>query len=324
VQADPRHRGEPWASLLCAPLKVGERVTGAIALASSTPVSYTAADLKLLNTLALQTASAIENARLFERTVEAARERERLLALHKELELAARIQADLFPAFLPQVAGYGIAARNRPARQCGGDYYDVLAVPAAQAEGTLVLCVADVSGKGLPASLLMSSMQATLRALLGRVPSLAELAAQANDLLYATTSPNKYVTAAFLELERESGRGRYVSAGHTSCLHVRASGEVSWLASTGTPLGLMPGAAYEETPLAVEGGDAVVLFSDGVPEAQNEAGDEFGEERLAALVQSAASEPAAVIVDRIFTALDAFAGAAPQYDDITVLVTKRA
>jgi phosphoserine phosphatase RsbU/P len=324
VQADPRRRGEPWASLLCAPLKVGERVTGAIALASSTPVSYTAADLKLLNTLALQTASAIENARLFERTVEAARERERLLALHKELELAARIQADLFPAALPQVAGYGLAARNRPARQCGGDYYDVLAVPSPAGGDRLVLCVADVSGKGLPASLLMSNMQATLRALLGRVHSLAELAAQANDLLHATTSANKYVTAALLELEPSSGTGRYVSAGHTNCLHVSARGEVRWLASTGTPLGLIPGLPYGETTITLERGDLAVLFSDGVPEAQDEAGEEFSEERLAALVQSAASEPAAVIVDRIFTALDAFAGAAPQYDDITVLVTKRA
>jgi serine phosphatase RsbU (regulator of sigma subunit) len=323
VQADPRRRNEPWASLLCAPLKVGERVTGAIALASDTPVSYTAADLKLLSTLALQTASAIENARLFERTVEAARERERLLALHKELELAARIQADLFPATLPLVAGFSIAARNRPARQCGGDYYDVLAVPSPEGGDSLVLCVADVSGKGLPASLLMSNMQATLRALLGRVRSLAELAAQANDLLHATTSPNKYVTAALLELEPGTGRGRYVSAGHTSCLHVSAGGEVSWLASTGTPLGLIPGLPYGETTLTLERGDAVVLFSDGVPEAQDEAGEEFGEDRLAALVAEHRDADAADLVDRIVSAVDTFAAAAPQYDDVTVLVARR-
>ena len=322
VQGDSRRVDEPWASLLCAPLKVGERVTGAIVLASGAPVSYTAADLKLLNTLALQTASALENARLFERTVQAARERERLLALHKELELAARIQADLFPAALPRVAGYDFAARNRPARQCGGDYYDVLPIAGADG-GRLLFCVADVSGKGLPASLLMSSMQATLRALLGRLSSLPDLAMHANDLLHATTPPNKYVTAALLELDTASGSGRYVSAGHTDTLHLRATGETCWLASTGTPLGLMPGLPYGETTFAMGPGDVVVLFSDGVSEAQDAAGEEFGEARLAEVVSAARVEPAAAIVARVFDAIDAFAGAAPQYDDITLLVLKR-
>ena len=321
VASDPRRREEPWASAICAPLKVGERVTGAIVLATATPAAYTAGDLKLLNTIALQTATAIENARLFERAVQAARERERLLALHKELELAARIQADLFPAVLPAVAGYEIAARNRSARQCGGNYYDVLPLDAS---GRVLFCVADVSGKGLPASLLMSNTQATLRALLGHVDSLSRLASRANELLHATTSANKYVTAALLELDPGPGRARYVSAGHTDCLHVTADGEIRWLRSTGAPLGLLAGVPYDETSFSLEPGDAVALFSDGVPEAQNEAGDEFGEARLASLVQSARDQPAAGIVEGLFAAIDAFAGHAPQYDDVTLLVIRRA
>ena len=156
-------------------MKVGERVIGLIALGSTVPMAYTAAELKLVNTLALQTATAIENARLFERTIQAAQEREQLLALHQaaelaraklesEMKLAARIQADLFPAELPQPDGYHLAARNRPARRCGGDYYDALTLRRRprQAQERLLLCVADVSGKGLPAALLMSNMQATL------------------------------------------------------------------------------------------------------------------------------------------------------------------
>lgn len=322
VRADPRCAGETWSSLLCAPLKIGERVTGVIALASTEPVAYTAADLKLLNTLALQTATAFENARLFERTVQAARERERLLALHKELELAARIQADLFPASLPDVPGYDIAARNRSARQCGGDYYDVLPVPGGAQPGVL-FCVADVSGKGLPASLLMSNMQATLRALLGHIVSLPVLAAEANDLLHATTPANKYVTAALLELAPATGEARYVSAGHTDCLHLGADGEEHWLKSTGTPLGLMAGLPYQQTAMRLQPGDIIALFSDGVPEAQTESGDEFGEARLAAVVRDAAAESASAIVSRVFDAVDAFAGGAPQYDDVTVLIVKR-
>ena len=129
-----------------------------IALGSTMPMAYTAAELKLLNTLALQTATAIENARLFERTMQAAHERERLMALHQaaelaraklesEMTLAARIQADLFPAALPQVDGYELAARNRPARRCGGDYYDALSLAGAEGDDRLLLCVADVPAR---------------------------------------------------------------------------------------------------------------------------------------------------------------------------------
>jgi sigma-B regulation protein RsbU (phosphoserine phosphatase) len=318
-------------SLVCAPLKVGEQVIGAIALASTLPMAYEARELKLLSTLALQAATAIENARLFERTVQASEERERLLALNqaaevakagyeRELELAARIQVDLFPSALPRVDGYDVAARNRPAKRCGGDYYDALVA----ADATVLYCVADVSGKGLPASLLMSHMQATLRALLGRTSSITELAAQASDLLHGSTAGNKYVTAALLELDPASGAARYVSAGHIDSWLVRYDGETVPLASTGAPLGLLPpGLPYEETRVVLAPGDVVVLCSDGVTDAQNEAGEEFGEERLGAIVKASRAEGADVMVSRVFEAIDAFAGAAPQFDDITMLVVCR-
>jgi sigma-B regulation protein RsbU (phosphoserine phosphatase) len=336
VEADPRRikDGTGVRSLLCAPLKVGERVIGVIALGSDAPAAYTAAELKLLNTLALQTATAIENARLFERTIEAARERERLLAanqeielaragLERELELAARIHADMFPAALPAVAGYELAARNRPARQCGGDYYDAL--PTAGDEGErLLLCVADVSGKGMPAALLMSHTQATLRALIGRTGSLAALAAQAGDLLYASTAGNKYVTATFLDLHPATGEARFVSAGHVDCLVAAADAEPRRLSSTGAPLGLLPpGQPYTETTITVAPGDVVLLFSDGVVDAQNAADEEFGEDRVIALLRETRHEPATVVVDRLFAAIDQFVGDAPQFDDITAFALKR-
>jgi serine phosphatase RsbU (regulator of sigma subunit) len=337
VEADPRRVVDASGvrALLCSPLKVGEKVTGVIALGSSTPAAYKAAELKLLNTLALQTATAIENARLFERTVHAAHERERLLATNKahevaraklesEFELAARIQADLFPAAMPAIAGYDLAARNRPARRCGGDYYDALPLAGAGGGDRLLLCVADVSGKGMPAALLMSHMQATLRALLGRCQSLPALATQAGDLLFASTAGNKYVTAALLDLDVKSGAARYVSAGHVDCLLMKAGGEAVRLASTGAPLGLLPpGLPYDETSIVVGPGDSVVLFSDGVGDAQNEEGEEFGDQRLLDIVGASAGEPAATIVDRVFEAIDRFAGGAPQFDDITILVARR-
>ena len=337
VELDARSvvRDTTLRALLAAPLKVGERVIGVIALGSTMPMAYTAAELKLLNTLALQTATAIENARLFERTMQAGRERERLLALHKEtevarakleseLDLAARIQADLFPAAMPRVPGYDLAARNRPARQCGGDYYDVLPAPGRGTDERLLLCVADVAGKGLPAALVMSNMQATLRALLSRVASLPELATQASALLFASTPAEKYVTAAFVELEPATGELTFVGAGHVDSIILRANGEAVTLASTGTPLGLLPpGIPFGETAHRLDVGDLLVLFSDGVTEAQNHLDEEFGESRLIEVLAASAGASPAAIVGAVIEAIDRFAAGVPQFDDITMLVIRR-
>jgi serine phosphatase RsbU (regulator of sigma subunit) len=335
VLADPR-RINPVAdvrSLVSAPLTVGERVTGVIVLASTMPMAYEARELKLLTTLALQAATAIENARLFERTVQSALERERLLALNqeaevaragyeRELNLAARIQEDLFPAHLPRLAGYDLAARSRPAKRCGGDYYDVIA--ADNRAGEVLLCVADVSGKGLPASLLMSNMQATLRALIGRSASLIELVAEANVLLYASTADNRYVTAAFLDLDPATGAGRYVSAGHVNSLLTTRAGDTVCLASTGAPLGMLPpGLPYTETAVTLTPGDTMLLYSDGVIDAQNARGEEFGEDRLATIVAECRHLGATELVAHVFDQIDAFAAEAPQFDDITILAIKR-
>ena len=321
-----------WRSLITVPLRVGERVIGVLALASTVPMPYTAAQLKLLSTLGLQAATAIENARLFERTLQAAAERERLLRLHKETEvarakleseltLAARIQADLFPAVLPDVPGYQLAAHNRPARQCGGDYYDAIALAT---DDRVLLCVADVSGKGLPAALVMSNMQATLRALLGRAASLPALAEESSALLFASTAPEKYVTAALAVLSPATGDLRFVGAGHVDTLILRASGEAETLSSTGTPFGLLPpGLPYGESHRSLAPGDTLVLFSDGVPEAQNLGDEEFGEARLLEVLRSAGGAAPADIIARVMTAIDAFAAGAPQFDDITLLVVRR-
>lgn len=337
VDRDPRRvvDSSGLRSLICSPLKVGEKVIGIVALGSTQPIAYTAAELKLLNTLGLQTGTAIENARLFERTVEAARERERLLLLHErtevaraklesELDLAARIQADLFPASLPVLPGFDLAAANRPARRCGGDYYDALQVQTADGREHTLLCVADVSGKGVPASLLMSNTQATLRALHGRAAALTELAAESSRLLFATTEASRYVTAALLDLVPGSDTATFVSAGHADNFMLKADGTVAPLLSTGMPLGLIdPGLPYESSDVGIGPGDIVVLYSDGVPDAQNSDEQEFGEARLRDVIRAAAAAPASAIVARVFAAIDAFVGDAPQFDDITLMVLKR-
>ncbi len=306
------------------PIKAGDETTGGFALLGPRPgsLSYSESDLEFGAGLTAQAAVAFENAWFVRETLERKK-------MEQELALAASIQQNLFPAILPKLNGYDLAAHNRPARSCGGDYYDALAFTKSENTCCHLICVADVSGKGLPASLLMSNMQATMRALLGRIPSLTELASHTNGLLYATTPSNKYVTAILVELDFLTGQGRYVNAGHTDCLLLRANGEAEWLKSTGTPLGLMDPAfvnlmtPYTELSFEMQPGDLLALFSDGVTEAQDEGENEFGEQRTADFIRPIAKEPAKSIVDKVFDEVDRFAGSAPQYDDITLFVIKR-
>ena len=238
------------------------------------------------------------------------------------MDVAARIQGDLFPAALPHVAGYESAARNRPARRCGGDYYDALAVPDGEAQ--VLYCVADVAGKGLPAALVMSNMQATLRALLGRVESLPLLAGHSSDLLFGSTPAERYVTAALVQLTPATGELRFVGAGHLDNYIVRADGHTTRLASTGLPLGLlMAGQTYDDVCEVLAPGDTVVLFSDGVTDAQDEVGGEFGESRLLDVLRESVGGTPAAMIEAVFEAIDRFAGRAPQFDDITMLVVRR-
>lgn len=301
------------------PLRAAEIVIGVVIIGTRAGgLGFTDSDLEFGAGLVAQASVAFENSWFVRETVESEK-------VKQELELAASIQAKLFPDELPRLAGYDLAAHNRPARQCGGDYYDALptVLRAGATEGAYLFCVADVSGKGLPASLLMSNMQATLRALLNRSTSLAELAAHTNDLLHATTPSNKYVTAILAEFEPQTGRTIYVNAGHNGGLLLRCNGEHEWLKPTGTPVGLFPGLPYDEAEVRLEPGDLLALFSDGVPEAQDTSDEEFGEDRLLAYLRTVCDESAADIVAGVFREVDLFAGAAPQFDDITLVVIKR-
>jgi len=306
------------------PIRSSESTVGILAFgARFGKKDYSQADLEFGAGLIAQAGVAFENSWYVRETIERKK-------IEQEIELAASIQAGLFPEFLPKIAGYEMFARNRAARWCGGDYYDVLPIEAK--EGNLksyLLCVADVSGKGLPASLLMSNVQATMRALLGRVPTLVELATRTNELLHATTPSNKFVTAILIELEPTTGAIKYVNAGHGDCLLLRKDGVAEKLESSGLPLGMMPpemlemlGKGYEEIQLQINAGDLLALYSDGVTEAYDEEENEWGDERLLGCLRPIVSDPVENIVTRVFEEIDLFAGIAPQHDDITLLLLK--
>jgi len=276
-------------------------------------LSYSVADLEFGAGLIAQAAVAFENAWRMEEIL--ARKQ-----IEQELSIAAGIQESLFPSVLPAMAASDIAARNRQARQVGGDYYDVLPIDRA---GRHLLCVADISGKGLPAALLMSNIQATLRATLGSYASLAELAARVNSLLHASTPSNKYATAFFLSYDPASGECAYVNGGHNDGILLRRDGTVALLATTGLPVGLFARAEYEEGRVVMEPGDLLLLYSDGVTEADDLNEEEFGMDRTIDVMRAHRDEPSTAIVDHMIRAIDAFAGAAPQHDDITLMALKR-
>ncbi len=298
-------------------LRIGDDVCGFVALGQRPgALEYSPADLELGAGMAAQAAVALDNCWLFRETLEKKQ-------MERELAVAASIQQGLFPATLPDVPGFRLAAMNRPVQQVGGDYYDALALPRGDRPPRCLLCVADVSGKGLSASLLMSTLQATLRALFDHHVSLADLARSTNELLFATTPGNKYATAALVLVDSVTGRCQYVGAGHTESLLVRADGRVEWLGPTGIPLGLFTDMSWNEQQITLLPGDTLVLYSDGVSEAQTVDHAEFEPERLAQVVRAVRHEPPDAVITHVLDAVDRFVQGAPQFDDITLMVLQR-
>jgi sigma-B regulation protein RsbU (phosphoserine phosphatase) len=295
------------------PIRTSEEVIGMVVCGTrATGQPYSPADLEFGAGLIAQAAVAFENAwRLQEILVQK--------KLEQELAIAAGIQESLFPSVLPALAVSDLAARNRQARQVGGDYYDALPMDG----GKHLLCVADISGKGLPAALLMANIQATLRAIIGAHPSLADLATRVNSLLHASTPSNRFATAFFLAYDPASGCATFVNGGHNDGIVLRKDDTVELLTTTGLPLGLFARAAYEEGQVSLQPGDLLMIYSDGVTEAEDGNDGEFGMERVIDVLKSHRDKPASVIVDQMVERIDAFAGTAPQHDDITLMVLKR-
>jgi serine phosphatase RsbU (regulator of sigma subunit) len=324
VRADGRHvhDGHQVASMICTPLRVKERVTGLIALSSSAPVSYTAADLKLLNTLALQTASAVENARLFARTVQAARDRERLAALHKELEVASRIQRAIVPGVFPPFPGreeFDIRASMTPARAVGGDFYDYFLID----KDRLGFVIGDVSGKGVPSALFMAVCRTLIKATAREVASPESCLERVNRVLASEGVPSMYVTVFYGVLDTRNGHVAFCNAGHNPPFVLRGDGSVEPVAQTGgMVVGLFENAAYEAGHLVIGNGDGLFAYTDGVTEACNAAGDDFTPARLLQCLSQCGRLGLDAVIHRVGEELAAFVGEEPQADDITMLALR--
>ena len=246
------------------------------------------------------------------------------VVMKRDLEIARDIQKWLLPAAPPEVPGLALAFATRAANTVAGDFYDVF--PRAVSSGqppTYLVAIADVAGKSIPAALLMATFQASLRTLSATPCALADLAAGMNHYACSNSQGGLRFTTAFLaEFDPATRALAYINAGHNAPILRRTSGALLRLDVGGLPLGILPGAAYEAATVTLEPGDLLLIFTDGMIEAVNPAGEEYGEERLLGVLQAAPAVAPAEMLGRMIGAVDAFAGAAPQHDDLTCVLVK--
>lgn len=271
---------------------------------------FAANDVRLLELFALQVTVALEYARLTEESLERAR-------LRQELEVAAAIQGHLHPEDFPAFAGFRMAARSSSSRHVAGDTYDVMLT-----DRELVVTVTDVSGKGVGAGMIASGVHAGVHLLAEDAVELPELASRLNRYLVRATDSNRFATFALIRLDHGGGL-RAVNAGHCPIMIRRAGGGVEWLESSGLPLGILTQASYRESRTSLAPGDLVVLYTDGLTEAENPDEEEFGVARVAEAVTSLGQAHAEEVCEELLRRVHEHAGGRPLADDATLLVVER-
>jgi sigma-B regulation protein RsbU (phosphoserine phosphatase) len=233
----------------------------------------------------------------------------------QEMEEARGIQLNFLPKEIPQVRGYELAGTWQPARVVGRDYFDVLKL----SETIFAVCVADVAGKGVPAALLMSNLQATVRGTATAAMPPATLCQKVNESIHRNIAADRFVTFFYGLLDSRSGRFVYANAGHNAPILLRRNGSHERLCEGGDVLGIFPDRTYESGEVELAAGDRIVLFTDGLTEARNEAGEEFGESRLLELLTENLPLGAADLQKRILQAVTEYSGG-EFADDVTLIV----
>lgn len=300
-------------SILCVPLQLKAQTIGVVYVDNRLRAGvFTPSDMELLAAIAASAAVAIENARLYQLAVDKGR-------LERELQVAREVQTGLLPRATPQLPGWEFAALWRPAREVAGDYYDFIPMGAH-----LGLIAADVTDKGMPAALFMALARSTVRAAVVSPNNAADAIANANRLICADSPNSMFVTLVYVEVAADSNEVVCVNAGHNPLLIYRPAQDLFQLIKrTGLPLGVLEGTAYGQCAETIQRGDLLLLYTDGVTEAVNSVGEEFGMPRLEAVLRRRAASSAEIIVASIRAALEAFTGGAAPFDDVTLVLAKR-
>ena len=301
-------------SVVAVPIRGNNAIIGVLAVAEREMRdgglgAFGVNEMRLLTQFANQVGIALENARLHKEAL-------RKQAMERELELAATIQRDILPRSIPKVPGIEIATLSRPARQVGGDYHAFF-----EHEDGVTIVVADVAGKSIAAALLVSALHAAIQLLFAEGRALNDIATELNKHIHRWSAENKFVTLIIVKINRTAQTLEFVNAGHNTCYAVTGD-RLESLRSNGLPVGIFGHSSYTTQSCAFPSGSVVVMYSDGITEAENEAGEEFDTSRLEVLLTESAGASASALRDRIAAAVDAFVDNAPQKDDQTLVIAR--
>jgi len=305
------------SAMLC-PLIHGDQNLGVLAIARGPGVEpFNVGDFQIFKAISEQSAFALYNAIIFSEAAEKKR-------LDQDLQVAYEIQRILLPSNSPDIDGFQISGINIPARQVSGDYYDYIDVD----QGHIGIAIADVSGKGVPASLIMAMCRSVLRSQAQNQHSPAAALQQVNAQLFPDIKEDMFISMAYAVIDEKTGHLTLCRAGHDAPLLYSAKEKtVTKINPPGMALGIDSGGVFNRVTgdfsLALEQNDCLVLYTDGVTEALNSQGDEFGMANVIKAIQASASEGAAGIITKLTDDLRAFVGANPQHDDITLIVIRK-
>jgi len=307
VQYPQESAREGIVSLLSVGMRYKGRAIGALRVYTATEQAFSPLKIDLLKAVAAQAAAAIENTRLLKETVEAQ-------ALEKQVQMAAEVQQRMIPQTPPKVPGVDLAAVYVPCFQLGGDFYDFIPLPG----DNIGLAVADVAGKGVPASLIMASVRAALRAQVDNVYYLYEVIRRVNVMLYRDTTPSEFVTLFYGVLDARNKQFTFCNAGHPPGL-IRRGNEIIELSAENMVLGIDPDEQYRQTVVQLRSGDVLLLYTDGLTDAMNFQKEIFGKQRLLEVFKQAANT-AELVTEHILWEVRKYVGMAERTDDITMIV----
>ncbi|KAA3617753.1 MAG: GAF domain-containing protein [Calditrichaeota bacterium] len=317
VDEDPRFKSflteSAYFSLLAVPMMHKGKVIGVLSLFNkSGKEDFDSNDQRLLTIIASGSSQVIVNARLLE-------EEKKLIAVKEELNIASKIQKKLLPDTLPEIKGYQIAGTNIPAKEVGGDYYDVIPID----ENRYIICLGDVSGKGMPAALLVANLQATIHSLILANEEPSKIVQQANKLIHASTTSDKFITFFLGILDLQTNELIYCNAGHDKPFVLSIQNNYEELGMGGLCLGFVPHFDYERDTYKIKSNEILVIFSDGVTEAMNAAEEEFELDRLQQIVLENNKKSAEQIMNTILKEIENHVAGEEQMDDITLVVLKK-
>jgi sigma-B regulation protein RsbU (phosphoserine phosphatase) len=313
VKEDPRYieaRVETQSGMVV-PIMTNQRIIGVFSIESNELNAYDEDDLELLDAFASLAALSIERARQHKEILEKRK-------LEEEISIARRIQKTFLPNKQPQMPGFDISGINIPSEKVGGDYYDFIPIIENQAG----IAIGDVSGKGIPAALIMASFRASLIAEIRNNYAIRSIMFKVNNLLFESTESDIYVTAVYGVLDTKNKIFTFTNAGHNAPIFRHADGRMEYLLEGGVALGTFENSKYEERPLGLYSGDIIVFYTDGVTEAKNEKEEEFGTKRLKQAINDSYHLSAPEIQNNIHQAVKDFTGDLPQADDLTMIVIK--